>query len=56
MNLLSQIRGSIAVLRYRMHKELGNLINLMGFVRLDVLMIKMKFAVFIEQVIARLIG
>ena len=26
--LLSQIRGSVAVLRDRIHKELGNLLNL----------------------------
>ena len=34
-------RGSNALLRDRLHKELGNLINLMGFFKLDGLMIKM---------------
>ena len=33
--LLSQIRGSVVVLRDRIHKELGNLINLIRLVKLD---------------------
>ena len=37
--LLSQIIGSIVVLTDRIHKELGNLINLIGFVKQGGLMI-----------------
>ena len=37
--LLSQIRGSVVVLRDQIHRELGNLINLIRFVKLDCLMI-----------------
>ena len=33
--LLSQIRGSIIVLRDQIHKELGNLVNLIRLVKLD---------------------
>ena len=34
--LLSQIRGSIAVLRDQIHKELGNLLNLVNLLILGV--------------------
>ena len=53
--LLSQIRGSIVVLRDQIHKELGNLINLIRIVKLvcfNVLNLKLQVC---EQVIARLI-
>ena len=33
--LLSQIRGSVVVLRDQIHNELGNLINLIRLVKLD---------------------
>ena len=39
--LLSQIRGSNVVLRDRINKELGNLINLIRFVKLVCLMFLM---------------
>ena len=32
--LLSQIRGSVVVLRDRIHRELGNLINLIRLIKL----------------------
>ena len=32
--LLSQIRGSVVVLRDRIHRELGNLINLIKLIKL----------------------
>ena len=53
--LLSQIRGSVVVLRDQIHKELGNLINLIRLVKLvffNVLNVKLQVC---EQVIARLI-
>ena len=37
--LLSQIRGSVVVLRDRLHRELGNLLNLIRLVKLGCLMI-----------------
>ena len=32
--LLSQIRGSVVVLRDRIHRELGNLINLIKLIKI----------------------
>ena len=53
--LLSQIRGSIVVLRDQILKELGNLINIIIFIKLGCLMfLNVKLQV-CEQVIARLI-
>ena len=53
--LLSQLRGSVIVLRDRIHKVLGNLINLIRIDKLvcfNVLNVKLQVC---EKVIARLI-
>jgi len=52
--LLSQIRDLVVVLRDWIHKELGNLINLIKLIKLDWLLLYVKDR-FVSKLIARLI-
>ena len=52
--LLSQIRGSDVVVRDRIHRELGNLINLIKLIKVGCLLLNIK-DMFVSKLIARLI-
>ena len=52
--LLSQIRGSIVVLRDQIHKEVGNLINIIRLIKLGLLCFNVKDR-FVSKTVARLI-
>ena len=52
--LLSQIKGSDVVLRDQIHRELGNLINLIKLIKLGCLLLNIKDR-FVSKLIARLI-
>ena len=52
--LLSQIGGSVVVLMDRIHRELGNLINLIKLIKLGWLLLNVKDR-FVSKLIAQLI-